>query len=251
MRLNERMLPMPWGDMAYRMADRSGVPVIFLHGSGCDGADWDAALKRLPDALHPITLDFRGHGHSAVPTEDFTLENLADDVIALLAHLALPAPWLVGHSLGGMVAMSVARHGIPVSGLVLVEGWTSMAASYAAFPWERPRGTLAPVAMAGVRAKAAATRHRLGEAMWTHFWDTVLDFDATDFLASATVPILEIYGDDQRASDTERLLAVPANPAINWAWVPRGGHYLPQERPAEVAALCGTFITTTMHATPP
>jgi pimeloyl-ACP methyl ester carboxylesterase len=41
-----------------------------------------------------------------------------------------------------------------------------------------------------------------------------------------------------RTAETERRLGVPPNPHIRWRWVAGAGHYLPHERPAEVAAIC-------------
>lgn len=237
-------LAMPWGTMACRQSDGDGIPVVFLHGSGRDSTDWDATISALPDTLRPYTTDFRGHGLSSVPKSLFTLDNLADDVITFLLHINCSQPWLVGHSLGGMVAMAVAQRAYPLAGLVLVEGWTNMAASYAVFPPEKVRGTLSADAMAAVRRKAAATRARMGETMWEHYWNSVLAFDAADFLATTTLPILEIYGDDHRMPDTERKLSVPANSFITWAWVTQGGHYLPQEQPEELARICGQYIAS-------
>ena len=53
-------------------------------------------------------MDFRGHGRSDVPGGPFTLAGLADDVLALVDRLELGGVVLVGHSLGGMVALDAA-----------------------------------------------------------------------------------------------------------------------------------------------
>ena len=66
-------IPMYWGEMAYFDSDNSGQPFLFLHGTGCDSSDWTAVIDGLPQNFRCITLDFRGHGESTVPTQLFTL----------------------------------------------------------------------------------------------------------------------------------------------------------------------------------
>ena len=108
--------------MACVDSGESGTPLLFLHGTGCDLTDWASVIERLPGSQRSIALDFRGHGQSSVPTKPFTLANLADDVLHLVHAIEIQEAVLVGHSLGGMVAMEVARRSSRVIGLVLLEG---------------------------------------------------------------------------------------------------------------------------------
>ncbi len=90
---------------------REGTPVVFLHGLGDDMTGWTPLLSRLR-ARHPlIVLDLPGHGRSAVhDAED--VHAMADAVRATLqAQAGLGGIHLVGHSLGGAIAILLARRG--------------------------------------------------------------------------------------------------------------------------------------------
>ena len=65
-----------WGEMFFCDSGGSGVPLLFLHGTGCDSADWDLVISELPREQRHITLDFRGHGQSTAPIEPFTIDCL-------------------------------------------------------------------------------------------------------------------------------------------------------------------------------
>ena len=68
------------------------------------------------------------------------------------------------------------------------------------------------------------------------------DFDGWGFLENARIPIYEVYGEMGRHESTEELLRIPSNPNIQIRWIPGSGHYLPHERPVEVAEICVNLI---------
>ncbi len=227
-------ISMSWGEMAYLDSGRSTPPLLFLHGTGCDASDWIPVTKRLARNLRVIALDFRGHGQSSVPKQPFTLDSLAEDVELFAHHLNLHKLVIVGHSLGGMVAMEVARRSSCVGGLVLLEGWTSLSSAGSAFDTGRFYGSLSQAMIAQIQRKAAATRNRFQAEIWHDFWESVKNFDAYAYLQHARVPILEVFGGMGRNDLTEEKLRIPSNPNIRWVWVPNAGHYLPHECPVEV-----------------
>ena len=100
-----------------------GPSVVFLHGGCLTAHTWDGVCDALRDEIHCLALDQRGHGDSEwPPTGDYATEAFAADLEALIAHLGLVAPVLVGQSLGGINAVAyAARHGDALSGLVLVD----------------------------------------------------------------------------------------------------------------------------------
>lgn len=228
-------IPMSWGEMAYLDSGRSLPPLLFLHGTGCDASDWIPVTKNLARNQRCIALDFRGHGQSSVPTQPFTLDSLAEDVEHCARHLNLHELVIVGHSLGGMVAMEVARRSSCVGGLVLLEGWTSLSSAGSAFNAGRFYGSLSQAMIARIQRKAEATRNRFEAAIWHGFWESVKNFDAYAYLQDARVPILEVFGGMGRNDLTQEKLRVPFNPNIQWIWVPNAGHYLSHECPVEVA----------------
>lgn len=230
-----RTIEMSWGEMAYYDSGHLPSPLIFLHGTGCDASDWMPVIDGLPRNQRCIALDFRGHGQSTVPTQPFTRTDLAEDVLHLADHLRLEAFVIVGHSLGGMVAMEVAQRSSRVIGLVLLEGWTSLSAAGSSFDPGRFYGSLAETAIAKIQQKSKATRSRFQSEIWNHFWESVTAFDAYTYLQEAGIPIWEVFGGMGRNARTEKKLRIPPNPNIQWVWIPHAGHYLPQERPHEVA----------------
>jgi pimeloyl-ACP methyl ester carboxylesterase len=85
-----------------------GDPVVYLHGLGCHGAaSWADAATRL--GRRAILVDLPGHGRSDRPrTYDYSLPSLRDAVIAVVENVAGGPVDLVGHSLGGTLAILVA-----------------------------------------------------------------------------------------------------------------------------------------------
>jgi len=98
----------------------AGAPLVLIHGFPLDHNMWDALLPHLEgaDVLLP---DLRGFGGSAIVDGTYTIADMAQDVIALLDALKIEKAAIVGHSMGGYVALEIARK-VPgrVAGLGLV-----------------------------------------------------------------------------------------------------------------------------------
>ena len=233
-------IAMNWGEMTYRDSGGSGQPLLFLHGTGCDASDWTRVIEKLPCERRYIALNFRGHGRSTVPTHPFTLGYLAEDVLYLADHLCVENLVIVGHSLGGMVAMEVAQRSPRVIGLVLLEGWTSLSSAGSAFDPGRFYGSLSETAIAQIQRKSEETRNRFQSEVWHDFWESVKKFDAYTYLQHASIPIYEVFGGMGRNDLTEQQLRIPSNPHIRWVWIPNAGHYLPYECPTEIAKVVST-----------
>jgi pimeloyl-ACP methyl ester carboxylesterase len=99
------------------------LPVIFVHSLGGTHAHWSAQLKELRIKRRALALDLRGHGCSAMPEDgDYSIKSLSTDIDSLVTHLDLHRYVLVGHSLGGSVAIAHAgAHPNRVAGLLLVD----------------------------------------------------------------------------------------------------------------------------------
>ncbi|MGH1506482.1 MAG: alpha/beta fold hydrolase, partial [Acidimicrobiales bacterium] len=85
----------------------SGSPIIFLHGIGSSSATWAAVMEKLADRHSVYAIDLMGHGASPVPEDpaEYTRDRALDDIDDLIATLDEP-PVLVGHSLGGYLALA-------------------------------------------------------------------------------------------------------------------------------------------------
>ncbi|GAA2738449.1 alpha/beta hydrolase [Actinocorallia aurantiaca] len=96
--------------MRYADSGGDGRPVVFLHGAGADHTMYAAQYETLVAAgFRAVLLDLRGHGSSRPNTASLSAEVLATDIEALVAHLGLRRPALVGHSLGGNLAQRLVR----------------------------------------------------------------------------------------------------------------------------------------------
>ncbi len=98
-----------------------GRPVIILHGLFGSARNWQGIARSLSKNHHVITPDLRNHGKS--PHEDtMSYIDMADDVITLCDHLNLSDAILIGHSMGGKVAMTVAlTHPEQFSAIVIAD----------------------------------------------------------------------------------------------------------------------------------
>jgi len=107
-------------DLAHT-AHGSGPPVVILHGLLGSARNWATIAKRLAGTYRVLAVDLRNHGSS--PWADaMSYEAMAEDVAALVARLGLAQPAVVGHSMGGKVAMQLAlSHGDAVGRLVVVD----------------------------------------------------------------------------------------------------------------------------------
>ena len=87
---------------------RSGPTVVLVNSLGTTSRMWDPQVPTLAAGRRVVRYDARGHGKSPVPPGPYTIEQLADDLLALLDRLDIERAHLVGLSLGGMTAMSLA-----------------------------------------------------------------------------------------------------------------------------------------------
>jgi pimeloyl-ACP methyl ester carboxylesterase len=99
----------------------NGVPIVFIHGLLGSHLDWADLLSTLSARHRVVAPDLFGHGASEKPMGDYSLGAHAATLRDLLDHLGIGAVTLVGHSLGGGIAMQFA-YLFPerVRGLVLV-----------------------------------------------------------------------------------------------------------------------------------
>jgi pimeloyl-ACP methyl ester carboxylesterase len=83
--------------------------LVLIHGFPMTRAVWDAQIEMLATRSRVLRPDLRGAGTSSVPDGPYLMERLAADVAALLDSLGIERAALVGHSMGGYVALAFAR----------------------------------------------------------------------------------------------------------------------------------------------
>ncbi len=85
-----------------------GPPVVFIQGSGIHGDGWLPQVDALAQRYRCLTFDNRGMGRSQPPGVRVTVEQMAEDVGILMDVQGWKSAHLVGHSLGGLVALCLA-----------------------------------------------------------------------------------------------------------------------------------------------
>jgi pimeloyl-ACP methyl ester carboxylesterase len=201
----------PAGPLRFAVRGPAGAqPLLLLHGLGDSIAGWAQVAGPLSRSYQVHLLDLPGHGLSARPP-DWRLPTLS----AAVAHYAagLRAPLLVGHSLGGWIALRVA-----LSGQVRAQGVTVInpaGALLAREEWAPFRQLVSAKDRAGVNRYLQAAFHRppfalrlfsgeVVKAMWAEASQGILDAVAEeDFLreaelASLSLPLRLIWGERDR-----------------------------------------------------
>jgi len=106
--------------IGYDEAGRGGVPLVLLHAFPLDRGMWQPQLAALADVTRVVALDLPGFGES--PAAPFTIDGVADAVAGFLAARAIPKAVVCGLSMGGYVALALARrHPDVLAALILAD----------------------------------------------------------------------------------------------------------------------------------
>lgn len=92
-----------------RYGEGSGPLVLVVHGIMGHAREWETLVDRMTPPFQVVTFDQRGHGMSD-RADEYSIEMLGRDMLALLDHLEAPSASVVAHSLGGMALMWAAAH---------------------------------------------------------------------------------------------------------------------------------------------
>lgn len=94
--------------------------VVLVHGGAAHSHWWDHVAPLLADARRVVALDLSGHGDSGWRTDGYTLDGWASEVGAVATLVGKPT--VIGHSLGGLVALKIAmRGGVGLSGVIVLD----------------------------------------------------------------------------------------------------------------------------------
>jgi pimeloyl-ACP methyl ester carboxylesterase len=105
-----RILDLPGGDLqVVEHGPRDGSPIVLIHCFTCAINYWNGMMPRLDRSHRVVAIDLLGHGGSEKPASGYTVPNQADLVAQALAKLGVRDAEVVGHSLGGAVAVALAQ----------------------------------------------------------------------------------------------------------------------------------------------
>lgn len=147
--LEHHFVPVDDGGRLHVVERGSGPPLVLLHGLALSSAVWAPQIRLLSSDHRVIVLDQRGHGQSHAGSRGYSIDRLADDLVATLHALEVRHAVLAGHSLGGMVVLHAASRQrrelhSRVSSLLLVA--TAAGGPFSGFAAHRVAGTLSALA---------------------------------------------------------------------------------------------------------
>ncbi len=226
--------------LAYERRGR-GTPLVLLHGFPLDHHLWDEVVPYLEDSFDVILPDLRGFGGSTTVDTPYGMDDYAADIAGLLDQLGIPRAAVVGHSMGGYVALAFARlYPERVSGLGLVSS------QVLADPPERKEGrfkSAADVAENGIgsvieamapkfttdehlQSIARASMEQQPPAAYIGALKAMAErMDSTPLLASFKFPVVIIHGDADSLIPIERAREVKeALPQAHLVEISGAGH---------------------------
>jgi len=189
-----------------------GTPIVLLHGLTFDRTTWRPITERLGDGVKTIAIDLPAHGESPAPA--VRLDELAERIHDLLGSLALDTPLVVGHSIGGSLALLYAGH-FPARGVVCVDQPQDVRAFSAllkqlepvlrgpgfASAFERFQESMAIDRVPEPSRSLVYASQRIDQDVVVGYWDEVLRSEAgalqariDDGLATIDVPVLAVFG---------------------------------------------------------
>ena len=95
--------------ITYDVRGEGSVALVFVHGWACDRSFWRGQADVFAGAYRVVTLDLPGHGTSGTDRKVWTVAGLGEDVARVVKRLGLKRVVLVGHSMGGPVALAAAE----------------------------------------------------------------------------------------------------------------------------------------------
>lgn len=234
--------------------------ILFIHGlAGSSLAEWYRVGRRLVDRCRLVLVDNRSHGLSPQSRGRFDVEEEADEIAGILDVLGLGRVVVVGYSLGGTIAQSLAhRHPSRVSSLVLVASfshhprswrWARLAGLVLARGWERLTGAGTPEVRSLYLLGTRAVEPRHARWLWeeTHRRDpdagaqaafAMLRFDSREWIGRLAVPVTVVIPTHDQLVPPQwqyQLAAELGDP--NVVEVAGGRHELPWTHPDLLAEL--------------
>jgi pimeloyl-ACP methyl ester carboxylesterase len=84
-------------------------PLVFVHGWTCNHTNWRAQVAHFRANHRVLALDQRGHGASDKPDQDYGIPGFVDDLGCFIHETGADRPVVVGHSMGGVIALNLAH----------------------------------------------------------------------------------------------------------------------------------------------
>ena len=273
-----QIITLPGGDVQVTdsgepTGGRAGAPIVLIHCFGCSLHWWDGMLPLLSRDHRVIRIDLLGHGGSAKPKSGYAIEDQARLVAGAMDRLGVQGAVVVGHSLGGSVAVSLAEQASElVDRIVLIDqapdssyGDLDFLAKLTAAPvigealWRLKFGSLIKQGYKQAFApgydissgfsnpdQVVEDNKAMTFTSYTASIDAEKNFtDAMPLdqrMRAAAVPLMAIFGAEDQIYDVgPALAAYAAVPGARTAKIEAAGHSPNVEKPEETARLVLEF----------
>jgi pimeloyl-ACP methyl ester carboxylesterase len=111
----------------YRVWGKGDPAIVLIHCWACDSAYWNAQIDALKSQYTVVAVNLAGHGASEKNRSDWSMSNYGEDVATVVRQLRNRQVVLVGHSMGGVVALEATRRiGDRVIGIIAVDSLKSI-----------------------------------------------------------------------------------------------------------------------------
>jgi pimeloyl-ACP methyl ester carboxylesterase len=255
----------------------NGPPVVLLHGWAETWATWRFVIPRLAAAGYTVVVpDLRGFGDSSKPPSGYDKKTVATDVVALMHALGYERFYVAGHDLGAQVAYALARfHAPQVEAVALLDApvagippWDELKASprlwhwtfynvpdlpetlisgheRVYFSWFHRQSAVDTEAADSDLEEIVAAYSQPGALRAGLAWFRAFDQDAHDNAGFAQdllgMPVLALGGSGGNGDVPLRQMKLAAR-QVEGGVIADCGHWIPTERPAELAARLADFF---------
>jgi pimeloyl-ACP methyl ester carboxylesterase len=244
--------------LAYGDSGTNRPSMLLVHGWGCDHTVLSAQREHFARSYRVVSVDLRGHGESGSPEHEYSMASFADDLAWLCCQIELPKPVIVGHGMGGAVALEFSsRYPDLSSGIVMLQttvfppqAWLNANALFA----EEALATKDHVAVfrsivskgfcaSDNRAKQAELTLYLPRAprhvLLSSFIHSVSDYDAGPAATGCHVPIAYIGGTNSIA---DVFLFKALTPQLVVGQMVGAGYFAPIFTPDQVNSMIVCFL---------
>ncbi len=243
--------------LAYEEAGRGAPPLVFVHGLACHRGFWAAQVEHFARAHRVLAVDLRGHGASDAPEQPYTMQALADDLAWTCTQLGIGRPVVVGHSLGGLVALELAAaHPEQVRAVVLVDSILLPPGDRAGFVGHLVEALRSPDGHRALR-EYYATFFAPGDDSARMTWildetaraplhvtssileESIRSWDDGDALRRCDVPLLYL---DASTPNADLARAAALRPQLVVGRTVGSGHFSPCEVPDQINTMLERFL---------
>ena len=243
--------------LSYEEAGQGSPPLVFVHGLACHRGFWPEQVKHFSGQHRVVAVDLRGHGGSDAPEQRYTIQALADDVRWMCTQLGVQRPVVVGHSLGGLVALEVAAaQPGQVRAVAMVDSVLLPSGDRAGFVRELVTALRSAEGHRALREyyttffgpddDRARMAWILGEVEGTptHVTSSILEesitsWDDAEALARCQVPLLYL---DASTPNADLARAATLRPQLVVGRTIGSGHFSPCEVPQQINAMLARFL---------